>query len=67
MVVVVVFITRFIVVIVSSPGEIIDSNLTIACSEKSIKIIEIQKEGKTRQTAEKFLLGSKLKQGEIIS
>ena len=49
------------------PGEIIDSNLTIACSEKSIKIIEIQKEGKTRQTAEKFLLGSKLKQGEIIS
>ena len=49
------------------PGEIIDSNLTIACSKKSIKIIEIQKEGKARQTAEKFLLGSKLKQGEIIS
>ena len=49
------------------PGEIIDSNLTIACSEKSIKIIEIQKEGKIRQTAEKFLLGSKLKLGEIIS
>ena len=48
-------------------GKIIDNQITIACKEQSIKILEIQKEGKGRQSAYHFLLGNKIKQGEIIN
>ena len=48
-------------------GKIIDDQLTIACSDRSIKILEIQKEGKTRQSIDQFLLGNKLKKGEIVN
>ena len=48
-------------------GKTIDDKLTIACNEQSIKILEIQKEGKSRQLTDQFLLGNKIKQGEIIN
>ena len=48
-------------------GKTIDDQITIACKEQSIKIIEIQKEGKSRQLINQFLLGNKIKQGEAIS
>tara|TARA_Y100000590_G_scaffold109516_1_gene124849 strand:+ start:9657 stop:10577 length:921 start_codon:yes stop_codon:yes gene_type:complete len=48
-------------------GKTIDDKLTIACNEQSIKILEIQKEGKSRQLTDKFLLGNKIKQGESIA
>ena len=51
----------------SDAGKTVDEKLTIACSEKSIRIIEIQKEGKNRQTSDQFLLGNKIKQGERIN
>ena len=51
----------------SYPGKIIDDQLTIACKEQSIKILEIQKEGKSRQLTDHFLLGNKIKTGEIIN
>jgi len=47
-------------------GETIDDKLTIACNDQSIKILEIQKEGKSRQTIDQFLLGNKIKKGESI-
>ena len=47
-------------------GKTIDNKLTIACKEQSIKILEIQKEGKNRQVIDQFLLGNKIKQGENI-
>ena len=50
-----------------SVGYVIDDELTIACKEKSIKIIEIQKEGKSRQAIEQFLLGNKIKRGDNIA
>ena len=50
----------------SDPGKILDDKLTIACSEQSIKILEIQKEGKNKQSTDQFLLGNKIKQGEKI-
>ena len=50
----------------SNPGQIIDDRLTIACKEQSIKILEIQKEGKNRQLIDDFLLGNKIKTGEIL-
>tara|TARA_A100001011_G_scaffold335315_1_gene364188 strand:+ start:125 stop:1045 length:921 start_codon:yes stop_codon:yes gene_type:complete len=48
------------------PGKTLDDKLTIACNEQSIKILEIQKEGKNKQLTDQFLLGNKIKQGEKI-
>jgi len=48
-------------------GSTIDNNLTIACKDKSISILEIQKEGKSRQATDQFLLGSKIPKGEKIA
>ena len=45
-------------------GEVIDENLTIACGEKSLRITEIQKEGKNRMLAKDFILGDKIKKGD---
>jgi len=47
-------------------GKAIDDKLTIACNGQAIKILEIQKEGKSRQEVDQFLLGNKIKQGENI-
>ena len=48
-------------------GSVIDENLTIACGSKSIKIQEIQRQGKLKQKTKEFLLGSKIKKGDIIN
>ncbi len=50
----------------SDAGKTIDDQLTIACEEQSLKILEIQKEGKSRQLVDQFLLGNKIKHGESI-
>ena len=50
----------------SESGKIVDNKFTIACKEQSIKILEIQKEGKSRQPIDQFLIGNKIKQGEKI-
>ena len=47
-------------------GEVIDEQMTIACGENSINIIEIQKEGKNPQFIKEFLLGNKVRKGTII-
>ena len=47
-------------------GEILDDKLTVACKDKSIQILEIQKEGKNKLTVENFLLGSAIKYGDRI-
>ena len=50
------------------PGEIIKKPLTIACKKGSLKIIEIQQEGKKPLLIEKFLLGySEFSLGTVIS
>ena len=51
----------------SDSGKTVDDQLTIACNEQSIKILEIQKEGKSRQLIDQFLLGNKIKQDETIN
>ena len=48
-------------------GETIDDKLTIACNDQSIRILEIQKEGKSRQVIDQFLLGNKIGKGENIA
>ena len=45
-------------------GEVLSDKLEIACSKhESIKVIEIQKEGKTIQKISEFLNGSKIRKG----
>ena len=45
------------------PGSIINKDFTIACSENSVQILELQKEGKQPMKSEEFLKGNKLKIG----
>jgi len=48
-------------------GEVISDNLEIACNNnQSIKILEIQRQGKKIQKIGEFMLGSKIKKGSII-
>ena len=49
-------------------GEVISGDLEIACGgEKSIKVFEIQREGKKVQKIGEFMLGSQIRKGSIIS
>ena len=49
-------------------GEIISDKLEIACTNnQSIKVIEIQRQGKKPQKIGEFMLGSQIKKGSIIS
>ena len=45
------------------PGEVLDDLLTVGCGKNSIKILEIQKQGKKVQNTSSFLLGNKIKKG----
>ena len=48
-------------------GTLLDENLTIACKSDSIQILEIQRQGKNKQTAKDFLLGKKISKGSILT
>jgi len=49
-------------------GEVISDKLEVACNKnKTIKIIEIQRQGKKPQKIGEFMLGSQIKKGSIIS
>ena len=50
-----------------NPGVLIDDNLTIACKLDSIQILEIQRQGKNKQSAKEFLLGNKITKGSILT
>ncbi|WP_375306764.1 methionyl-tRNA formyltransferase [Bradyrhizobium sp. A11] len=45
------------------PGAVLDDQLTIACGEGAIRIVELQREGKGRMQAADFLRGAPLKAG----
>ncbi len=47
-------------------GQVIAENLEVACGKGSIKILEIQREGKRVQKSKEFLLGSSIKKGSIL-
>ena len=55
--------------IINMSGEIghtINEELTVACKEKSIRILEIQKEGKNKLSIGSFLAGAKIKKGTSL-
>ena len=50
-----------------NPGTLLDENLIVACKSNSIQILELQKQGKNKQTAKEFLLGNKIISGANIN
>jgi methionyl-tRNA formyltransferase len=52
---------------VGKVGEVLTNRLEIACgNNQSIKILEIQRQGKKTQKINEFLLGSQIKKGSVI-
>ena len=52
---------------IGNPGEVLNDYLEIACGDKkSIKVIQIQREGKKPQNIGEFMLGSRIKKGHQI-
>ena len=47
-------------------SSVLDENLTIACKSNSIQILELQRQGKNKQTTKEFLLGKKIGNGSIL-
>ena len=48
-------------------GEVVSDNLEIACGNNSLKITEIQREGKKAQKLNEFILGTKIKKGSNLN
>ena len=51
---------------IGKPGSVLDEKLTIGCKSDSIQILEIQRQGKNKQTTKEFLLGNKIVNGSIL-
>ena len=49
------------------PGNVLSEHLEIACGNNSIKILEIQREGKKSQKINEFILGTKIKKGSNLN
>ncbi len=49
------------------PGIILNENLEIGCSDNSIRVLEIQREGKKSQKTPEFMLGTQMKKGTNLN
>ena len=47
-------------------SSVLDENLTVACKSNSIQILELQRQGKNKQTTKEFLMGKKISSGTIL-
>ena len=53
---------------IGNAGKVVSDDLEVACgNNQSIKILEIQRQGKNPQKINEFMLGSKIKKGSMIS
>ena len=50
-----------------NPGIVSNNNLEVFCKSNSLKVLEIQREGKKPQKINDFLLGSKINQGSNLN
>lgn len=48
------------------PGEVIDDKLTIACGEGAIRLLSLQREGKSAMKVEEFLRGLSVPEGTVV-
>ena len=46
---------------------VLDKNLIIGCKQNSIQVLELQRQGKNKQTAKDFLLGKKISNGTTLN
>ncbi len=49
-----------------NPGEVLDDNLTVACGNSAIRILELQRPGKKRMSAEESLRGVPIAKGTVL-
>ena len=47
-------------------GQVLDEELTVGCGSGAIQILELQRQGKNKQTTKEFLLGKKINKGMIL-
>ena len=47
-------------------GSVLDENLTIACKSNAIQILELQRQGKNKQTVKELLQGRKININSIL-
>ena len=52
---------------IGSPGVVLDDYLEICCNNQSVKILEIQRQGKRTQNINEFMLGSQIKKGSNLN
>ena len=50
-----------------NPGHVLSESLEVACGKNSLKIIEIQREGKKAQKINEFIQGTKIKTGSNLN
>jgi methionyl-tRNA formyltransferase len=50
-----------------APGVALDDNLTIACGDGAIRLVQVQREGKKSMSAEEFLRGTAVTKGAQVS
>ena len=48
-------------------GRVLNDYLEVSCHDKSVKILEIQREGKRPQNINEFMLGSQIKKGSNLN
>lgn len=49
-----------------APGEVIDDKLTIACGDGAIRLVSLQREGKSAMGVEEFLRGFSVPKGTVV-
>lgn len=49
------------------PGEIIGDDLSIACGEGAVRVVQLQRAGKQASTCQEFLRGNRLANGGIVT
>ncbi len=49
-----------------APGEAIDDQLTIACGEGAVRLLSLQREGKSAMSAQEFLRGFSVPKGIVV-
>lgn len=47
-------------------GEVMDNNLTIACGDGALRLVRLQRAGKSPQKADEFLRGNKIEIGSMV-
>jgi methionyl-tRNA formyltransferase len=50
-----------------TPGTLLDENLTIACGEGAVRLLDLQRAGRQPMKADEFLRGTPLRRGALLS